>query len=617
MGAAVVGALRVNLTLNSAQYSKGLKKGRGDAKAFSKSVKRSFVAIGAAVSAVTAAISAGIKRNINDFDKLAKTAQSVGSTTKALSGLRYAADLSGLSFEELTKGMRKVSQSMLQVVQGSVGPASKAFEILGISVVDTEGKMKSSDAVISEISDKFKTMKDGTLKTALAMDIFGKSGSTMIPLLNAGSAGIKSMTDEAAKFGLVVDGSASKSAERFNDNLTRVKAILSGVLVQVTSKILPVLTALSDRFVLNVKSGDLFKNMVDTITSAINGMIRAVLFVVDNLSLLFKIFKVLLAAKIVGGLVGMAGAFLTMARAIRATGLVMVSFTAISRASLKGIVLIAGAIAIATGKFEDLEAAMARLWARAKKLLPDDLTKGLGDLFSGIDLSGASQSGSFETYLKNADNAAKSFGKISDITGNVNKKLGKSASKTKTIKENLDKTAEQFSKNLESGAEFIGDKLEGVINKTQSWNDALRDVFASLAKIALKNAAIGLLQNGGGGSGGGISGAISGVLGSLFKTGFATGGSFSVGGSGGVDSQPVSFMASPDETVTVQTKQQQRNGGAMGLDIKLGWSEGSDGKLNIHIEDIASAEAEKSSNGVRDEIPGVALNAISEQQARG
>lgn len=39
---------------------------------------------------------------------------------------------------------------------------------------------------------------------------------------------------------------------------------------------------------------------------------------------------------------------------------------------------------------------------------------------------------------------------------------------------------------------------------------------------------------------------------------FASGGSFNVGGSGGTDSQLVQFMASPDETVTVATPQQQQ-----------------------------------------------------------
>lgn len=43
-------------------------------------------------------------------------------------------------------------------------------------------------------------------------------------------------------------------------------------------------------------------------------------------------------------------------------------------------------------------------------------------------------------------------------------------------------------------------------------------------------------------------------------TGFMTGGSFTVGGSGGMDSQLVAFRASPGETVSVQTPEQYRKG---------------------------------------------------------
>ena len=56
-------------------------------------------------------------------------------------------------------------------------------------------------------------------------------------------------------------------------------------------------------------------------------------------------------------------------------------------------------------------------------------------------------------------------------------------------------------------------------------------------------------------SGGGSSGFLGGLF-SIF--GFANGGSFMVGGSGGVDSQLVAFAASPNERVTVETPDQQR-----------------------------------------------------------
>jgi tape measure domain-containing protein len=63
----------------------------------------------------------------------------------------------------------------------------------------------------------------------------------------------------------------------------------------------------------------------------------------------------------------------------------------------------------------------------------------------------------------------------------------------------------------------------------------------------------------GGKSGGGFLGSIGSSLGGMFSSfipslGFASGGSFQIGGSGGADSQVVSFRGTPGETVTVSPK---------------------------------------------------------------
>jgi hypothetical protein len=74
--------------------------------------------------------------------------------------------------------------------------------------------------------------------------------------------------------------------------------------------------------------------------------------------------------------------------------------------------------------------------------------------------------------------------------------------------------------------------------------------------------ALGSLFGGSSSSGGGL--VLSGGNGSngpLDLTGYATGGSFQVGGAGGTDSQLVQFMASPDEKVTV-SRPGQSNGSA-------------------------------------------------------
>jgi tape measure domain-containing protein len=135
----------------------------------------------------------------------------------------------------------------------------------------------------------------------------------------------------------------------------------------------------------------------------------------------------------------------------------------------------------------------------------------------------------------------------------------------------------------------VGDVVVGGINKA---SDAIvefartgsinikalfADIFAQLLKLAAQQLLlklVGTLIGGGAGGGLGGLGGLGGIVGGLFGggggafpantgqlTGFQTGGSFSVGGSGGPDSQLVAFKASPNERVTVETPQQQANGG--------------------------------------------------------
>ena len=60
---------------------------------------------------------------------------------------------------------------------------------------------------------------------------------------------------------------------------------------------------------------------------------------------------------------------------------------------------------------------------------------------------------------------------------------------------------------------------------------------------------------GDGGGGIGAEGMASLAAGSIGA--YATGGSFTVGGSGGTDTTPVQFMATPGERVTVETPRQR------------------------------------------------------------
>jgi hypothetical protein len=202
--------------------------------------KRAGVAIGAALAGAATVTAYAIKSEIDRADELSKAGQKIGVSTEALSALEYAARLSDVSLQQLSTGIGKLSQNMVAAVSGNK-QLSGAFDAIGVSVTDANGKLRGADEVFLDLADVFKSLPDGADQTALAMQLMGKSGRDMVPLLNGGSEAITAMTEEARTLGLVVSDEFGKQAEEFNDALTKARAGLEGAASTVATQLTPTL----------------------------------------------------------------------------------------------------------------------------------------------------------------------------------------------------------------------------------------------------------------------------------------------------------------------------------------------------------------------------------------
>jgi hypothetical protein len=105
--------------------------------------------------------------------------------------------------------------------------------------------------------------------------------------------------------------------------------------------------------------------------------------------------------------------------------------------------------------------------------------------------------------------------------------------------------------------EFSNGLVDAAFDADQSFSDFFGNFLENLAKAIAQALLLRAILAATGQPTGGI-----GDIGALF--GFAQGGQFAVGGSGGTDSQLVAFRATPNEIVTVQTPEQAAAGGPGG-----------------------------------------------------
>lgn len=211
---------------------------------FKKRIGQMGPVMAAAATAAVAGIGAIVRRQIDLADETGKTSQAIGISTEALSSLRHAADLSGVSNEGLTVNLRTFSRAIDEAASGSASQV-EMFRRLRISITDTNGKIKATPELLKEVADKFAQARDGASKAALAQELFGRSGLQMIPLLNQGSKGLSDMAAEARNLGLVISDDAAKRSEEFNDNLTRLKLTLTGSANVVMQQVVPAMAAFS------------------------------------------------------------------------------------------------------------------------------------------------------------------------------------------------------------------------------------------------------------------------------------------------------------------------------------------------------------------------------------
>jgi hypothetical protein len=235
---AAIGNLFVNLGLNSAEFTAGMKAAQTGMAKFSKATSIGFAAVTAAAAAAAGGLAFAVKGAIDHADELGKTAQKIGLSVEALSRLEYAAKLSDVSLEGLSTGLRKFSQ---EIVAGS-----KAFGALGIAVRDSSGNLRATDALLYDVADRFGRMEDGAAKTALAVQLFGRAGADLIPLLNGGAEGLARMADASDRAGSTISTSTARAAEQFNDTITAVNLSLGGVVNQIMEAALPALQSLAD-----------------------------------------------------------------------------------------------------------------------------------------------------------------------------------------------------------------------------------------------------------------------------------------------------------------------------------------------------------------------------------
>ncbi|MEH6721055.1 MAG: hypothetical protein V7704_19420 [Aurantimonas endophytica] len=482
---------------------------------------------------------------------------------------------------QLQTGVSRLSRNMKDAAAGT-GTGAKAFQALGISVKGADGNLKSATEIMGEIGNRFATMPDGAEKTALAMELMGRSGADLIPLLNGGAAGLKALTDEADAFGLTISAETGRAAEAFNDNLARVGYAATGVATSLAAALLPAMVVVSEALVAMARGFVEMLAYLPTVVeyAAVAGSALALMVSPQTIAAIYaaatalstallgalKAVAVMAAANPLGAFVVAMTVAVTAAYHFRddisqAIGINVVE--TVKGAANKIIGVFVGAYNAVTEAWGNLPTFFSAIGKQAWNNLVAEFEKpgwtiGGKVIVPGFDLSGlkseldAAEQASFgaasatfnsdlnrdfigeigsaaEQAAPQVRDYASALGEVAAVTSGAGAVgggiagAGKAAADAwKGLRKETDASKDSLSElgNVgQSIGQTIGTAFKGLLDGSKSVKDALTDVLSSLSDMLINSTFQSLFSPTGGAGGGGLGGILSSLFGGFRAAG--------------------------------------------------------------------------------------------------
>ena len=174
----------------------------------------------------------------DNFDKIA---QQVGLTTRELQAFSHAAELGGVDGAAFANGMGQLQRKAYDASTG-LKEAEESFEALGINVLDSNGELKSGSQLLRDVAVGLSNTSNSSTRTALSMELMGRSGRRLLPMLTGGAEALDEMAGELGELGGGASTQMIRQSVELTDTLTRFKVQLLSVRSAIAVRVLPLIS---------------------------------------------------------------------------------------------------------------------------------------------------------------------------------------------------------------------------------------------------------------------------------------------------------------------------------------------------------------------------------------
>lgn len=166
------------------------------------------------------------KRALDNADAIAKQADAIGIGTAAFQEYRFAANLSGVETEALSKSFTILAKRIGEARQRTSSELTTGLKELNPELLETIKNSQNLEEALDPIFKAMAAMAVQTDRVGLSTLVFGRGGAIMVNMVREGTGALEAMRQEARDLGLILSDELLRGAEKTSDQLTRLSTVL-------------------------------------------------------------------------------------------------------------------------------------------------------------------------------------------------------------------------------------------------------------------------------------------------------------------------------------------------------------------------------------------------------
>lgn len=231
-----LGRLVVQLGLDAAEYTQGLSKSEYQAQQWARNIEKGIDFARASLVGLSGAAVGAIAVVNAQADKIAgfqDLADQIGDTAEAVASLNAATQLSGTPLETVAAASVKLTSALAKTDDEAKG-VGYALGAIGIEL-EAFRRLSPVDQ-IDAVAQSLAGFEDGAGKTAVAVELFGRSGAQLIPMFN-------DLADGAQRQ-IFLTQEQIEAADGYSKQVGRLTADLSNMATVAAAEAVPQLSAM-------------------------------------------------------------------------------------------------------------------------------------------------------------------------------------------------------------------------------------------------------------------------------------------------------------------------------------------------------------------------------------